>query len=45
MISVTEDQIGACAKSEKILSASPARRLVIEWTTHLPRARRGPAKC
>jgi hypothetical protein len=36
--------IGAYDKSEKTLTASPARRLVIESTTQLPSARRRPAK-
>jgi hypothetical protein len=30
-------------KSEKIFAASPAGRLVIEWTAQLPTARRSAA--
>jgi hypothetical protein len=35
--------IGMHGKSEKIMSADSAQRLVIEWTTQLPATRRSAA--
>jgi hypothetical protein len=34
--------MGIHGKSEKIIPANPARRLVIEWTAQLSAARRSP---
>ena len=36
-------RIGMHGKSEKIMPADPARRLVIEWTAQLPEGRRNAA--
>ena len=44
MIRVHQRRIGACDKSEKLLSTGQAKRLVIEWTTQLATTRRAPAK-
>jgi hypothetical protein len=40
MIVVDKPLIGAHDKSEKVFAVDPGRRLVIEWTAHLPTTRR-----